>query len=207
MNKIKIIEAVLKEAGEFKTQEALNKYLKDHPDADKSKHKVIETRKPPSKSLNSKQEETIGKLKNKLGIDEYKVSDPDSAGRRTVTFGQSEKNKVYHIDKDGLLSSSNREIKKKIEEKKKVIAPEFKGDWNDDDQLKKYMKEHKNKTVHYPHDNKKFEIGKEVTVAGDPSVGISSYSAKFVAKPSDRNVIVYDEKDNSYDEVPLKQIS
>jgi hypothetical protein len=36
---------ILKEAMEFPTQKALKKYLDDHPDADKSKHKVVETKK------------------------------------------------------------------------------------------------------------------------------------------------------------------
>lgn len=34
---------------EFPTQDALDKYLKDHPDANKSNHKVKKTEKKPSK--------------------------------------------------------------------------------------------------------------------------------------------------------------
>ena len=36
-------------AMEFPTQDALDKYLKEHPDADKSLHKVKETKKPAEK--------------------------------------------------------------------------------------------------------------------------------------------------------------
>lgn len=38
----KIVEAIMKEAVDFPTQEAMEKYLKDHPGADKSNHKVVE---------------------------------------------------------------------------------------------------------------------------------------------------------------------
>lgn len=43
-HKGEIIDLVLKEAMDFPTQEAMEKYLKDHPDADKSKHHVVETK-------------------------------------------------------------------------------------------------------------------------------------------------------------------
>lgn len=41
---------------EFPTQDAMDKYLKDHPDADKSNHKVVETKKDkPAKKEKSKE--------------------------------------------------------------------------------------------------------------------------------------------------------
>jgi hypothetical protein len=58
--------------------------------------------------LNSKQEEAIGKLKNKLGIDDYKVSGPDSTGLRVVTFDQAGKKKVYHMDRDGHIAEPTK---------------------------------------------------------------------------------------------------
>jgi hypothetical protein len=44
---IKIAKNLL--AIEFPTQDAYDKYMKEHPDADKSKHRVVETKKVPAK--------------------------------------------------------------------------------------------------------------------------------------------------------------
>ena len=40
-------------AMEFPTQDAMDKYLKEHPDADRSNHKVVETKKPEKKKTES----------------------------------------------------------------------------------------------------------------------------------------------------------
>jgi len=47
---------ILKQATDFPTQEALDKYLKDHPGADKSKHKVTDSDK--GKELSDKAEQS-----------------------------------------------------------------------------------------------------------------------------------------------------
>ena len=45
---------------EFPTQDALDKYLKDHPDANRSNHKVKETKKEgPKKELKEKLERSF----------------------------------------------------------------------------------------------------------------------------------------------------
>jgi len=43
--KNEIVEAVVKEAVDFPTQDAKRKYLKDHPDADKSQMHVVDMTK------------------------------------------------------------------------------------------------------------------------------------------------------------------
>jgi len=42
---------------EFPTQDAYDKYMKDHPDADKSNHRVVEQKKEPAKKDKSKPRE------------------------------------------------------------------------------------------------------------------------------------------------------
>jgi hypothetical protein len=41
-------------AMDFPTQDAYDKYMQDHPDADKSKHSIVETKKAPAKEQKSK---------------------------------------------------------------------------------------------------------------------------------------------------------
>ena len=57
---LKIAKSLL--SMEFPTQDALDKYLKDHPDADRSNHRVVETKKTPEKkeSPSSKKTQWIG---------------------------------------------------------------------------------------------------------------------------------------------------
>lgn len=64
-----VLLPILKEAMEFPTEEALAKYLKEHPDADKSKHKVKKTEKsdegggePDSVRLPKEQSHALGEL-------------------------------------------------------------------------------------------------------------------------------------------------
>jgi hypothetical protein len=61
---------------DFPTQDAMNKYLKDHPDADKSNHKVVKTEKKPWED--SKWEPP----KAKDGYDEPDPDDPDKIPKR-----------------------------------------------------------------------------------------------------------------------------
>lgn len=54
MNREAIAQELVKLASEligmeFPTQDAYDKYMKEHPDADKSKHSVVETKKEPAK--------------------------------------------------------------------------------------------------------------------------------------------------------------
>ena len=57
-------------AMEFPTQEALDKYLKDHPDADKSKHKVVKNDESERK-IRETPDEVEKRLKKQMG-DKYK---------------------------------------------------------------------------------------------------------------------------------------
>ena len=55
-------------AMEFPTQDALDKYLKDHPDANRSNHKVKKTpAKAPSKKVENWQEAPFGDYMDEVG--------------------------------------------------------------------------------------------------------------------------------------------
>ena len=61
----KIIESILKLAIDFSNQEAMDKYLKEHPDADPSNHRVVEQKIT---------EEKVDKLKEKLQDKKQEIS-------------------------------------------------------------------------------------------------------------------------------------
>jgi hypothetical protein len=67
MNEMAVARELLRVAKElmsmdFPTQDAMDKYMKEHPDADKSNHKVVETKKEePAKKEETKKEEPAKK--------------------------------------------------------------------------------------------------------------------------------------------------
>jgi hypothetical protein len=64
-------------AMDFPTQDAYDKYMKEHPDADKSKHKVVkqeESKKEIEKKIKETPDEVEERLKKQMG-DKYKTQD------------------------------------------------------------------------------------------------------------------------------------
>ena len=91
---------------------------------------------------------------------------------------------------------------KKIKEGKS--APKFTGDWNNDNQLKKYMKENKGKsfeTVGFL-----IKVGQRARLAEDTDVGMTGYPAFVVADSGKGHVIICDEKKEIFDEVNLQEL-
>lgn len=72
----RLIEAARELLGmEFPSQDALDKYLKDHPDADRSNHRVVETKKETTKKETTKDEDSADDPKGLLekNSDKYHV--------------------------------------------------------------------------------------------------------------------------------------
>jgi hypothetical protein len=105
-------------AMEFPTQEALDKYLKDHPDADKSKHKVVKNDESERK-IRETPDEVEKRLKKQMG-DKYKPQE------QRVKEETEKWNKKLSIASELLLVA------------KELTAIEF----PTQDAYDKYMKEH-----------------------------------------------------------------
>jgi len=108
---------------------------------------------------------------------------------------------------DELRRMSEEDFKRKKEkydkEKKKGKgAPKFTGDWDNNVDLKKYMKENKGEVI-----LGKYKVGDAVSIAGDPDVGISDYNGELVAKINENTIMVYDFEENDFEEVETKRIS
>ena len=114
--------------------------------------------------------------------------------------------KITHPGEGKEFGEAAAKVKKRIKEKKgegKVKnAPKFTGNWNKDDQLKRYMKENKGKMVMGKH-----RVGDRIIVAGDPGVGMADYSGDIVAKIDENTVMVYDIEENDFEEVEKNRIS
>lgn len=68
-------------AMEFPTQDALDKYLKEHPDADRSNHSVKETEEDVRKKIRETPEEVEERLKKQMG-DQYKSQEQRIRGEK-----------------------------------------------------------------------------------------------------------------------------
>jgi hypothetical protein len=68
--------AVAKElmATDFPTQDAMDKYLKDHPDADRSNHRVVEDKKDVERKIRETPDQVEERLKKQMG-DKYKTQE------------------------------------------------------------------------------------------------------------------------------------
>jgi hypothetical protein len=109
-----LIPLLRKEAMEFPTQEALKKYLDEHPDADRAMHKVVETKKEePAKeekkeptgekpvSSHKKTQVRKNTLKNVSKIlEEYKIADESDEMQELAGFKKEVRKNSRIPDKD-----------------------------------------------------------------------------------------------------------
>ena len=105
--------------------------------------------------------------------------------------------------------SENVEINGEIVKKGNVVyaplnelanpSPEFLGDWDNDSDLKHYMKRFDGTA--FTVNGRLFQVGQEVGVDGDRKVGINGFDG-FVTTPTGGSyVMVYDPQEDAFEEV------
>jgi hypothetical protein len=108
-------------------------------------------------------------------------------------------NWIYKYD-DG----RKRRLKQKKEDQE-LKAPEFTGDWDDKKRLMEYMRNFRGDS--FKAENRKFRVGEETYLEGDPNVGISGAHVRIVAPTGKGYVMVYDIDDKEFDEVRADDIA
>jgi len=137
----KIVDNILKEAVEFPSQEAYDKYMKQHPDADPKHHKVVEKK---TKNTNEKIKEKIKEKKKQLAQPKEQVLKNKLFNAPKDMIGSEEIINAYNSNGDkGALEEIDAQIDKITDYGSTVIGDDirnvFPGDVENKKEYERYM--------------------------------------------------------------------